>query len=123
MQRIAISLRADERRNSETQRLSASKSLRFIARLPFVEKRFNQLRLGINAASLIPLRCHLSSCLSCLIIGRITTAKVMVMEHMLNATKKIKGHKFDNTKSSMPILALKAVAADRFLFVSANLLT
>jgi hypothetical protein len=40
-----------------------------------------------------------------------TTAKVMVMEQMLNATKKIKGHKFDSTKSSMPILALKSVAA------------
>jgi hypothetical protein len=39
MQRIAISLRADERRNSETQRLGASKSLRFTTRLPFVEKR------------------------------------------------------------------------------------
>jgi hypothetical protein len=46
-----------------------------------------------------------------LTIGRITTAKVMVMEHMLNATKKTKGHKFDSTKSSMPILALKSVAA------------
>jgi hypothetical protein len=37
MQRIAISLRADERRNSETQRLSASKSLRFTARLPLLK--------------------------------------------------------------------------------------
>jgi hypothetical protein len=35
---------------------------------------------------------HLSSRLSCLIIGCITTAKVIIIEHMLNATKKMKGH-------------------------------